>query len=109
MKNVLLIGGAGYVGTVITSHFLKCGYKVTVLDNFIYSNQSAIESFIGDPNYKFVKGDFSKTIDLEKISEGVTDVVLLGGLVGDPITKAFPNESEIINSIGVMLLTLNLF
>ena len=29
MKNILLIGGAGYVGTVLTSHFLKMGYKVT--------------------------------------------------------------------------------
>jgi len=101
MKNLLLVGGAGYVGTIITSHFLKCGYKVIVLDNFIYSNQSAIESFIGDPNYKFVKGDFSKLKDLEKISEVVTDVVLLGGLVGDPITKTYPNESEIINSVGI--------
>jgi len=101
MKNVLLIGGAGYVGTIITSHFLKCGYKVTVLDNFIYSNQFSIESFIGDPNYKFVKGDFSKTKDLEKIVDGITDVVILGGLVGDPITKTYPNESEIINSLGV--------
>ena len=39
MKNVLLIGGAGYVGSVITSDFLRKNYKVTVLDNFIYDNQ----------------------------------------------------------------------
>jgi nucleoside-diphosphate-sugar epimerase len=100
-KNVLLIGGAGYVGSVITSHFLKCDFKVTVLDNFIYSNHPSIEPFIGDPNYNFVKGDFSKLQDLEKASIGVTDVVLLGGLVGDPITKTYPNESDLINSIGV--------
>ena len=31
MKNILLIGGAGYVGSVITSQFLKKGYKITVL------------------------------------------------------------------------------
>jgi nucleoside-diphosphate-sugar epimerase len=101
MKNVLLIGGAGYVGSIITSHFLREGYKVTVLDNFIYNNQSSIESFIGDPNYKFIKGDFSNKSSLEKASIGITDVVMLGGLVGDPITKVYPNESELINSIGV--------
>ena len=43
MKNVLLIGGAGYVGSVITSHFLKLGYKVRVLDKFVYENQNAIQ------------------------------------------------------------------
>lgn len=101
MKNVLLIGGAGYVGSIITSHFLREGYKVTVLDNFIYQNQFSIESFIGDPNYKFIKGDFSEKSSLEQASIGITDVVMLGGLVGDPITKSFPNESELINSIGV--------
>ncbi len=101
MKNILLIGGAGYVGSIITSHFLREGYKVTVLDNFIYENQSSIESFIGDPNYKFIKGDFTEKTSLELASIGITDVVMLGGLVGDPITKSYPIESDLINSIGV--------
>jgi nucleoside-diphosphate-sugar epimerase len=101
MKNVLLIGGAGYVGSIITSHFLKEGYNVTVLDNFIYDNYSSVESFIGDPKYKFIKGDFTDNSSLELASKEVNFVVMLGGLVGDPITKSYPNESELINSIGV--------
>jgi nucleoside-diphosphate-sugar epimerase len=101
MKNVLLIGGAGYVGSVIAAHFLKEGYNVKVLDNFIYNNHFAVQSLISDPNYTIIKGDFTKNSDLLKASENVTSVVLLGGLVGDPITKLYPNESEIINSVGV--------
>lgn len=101
MKNVLLIGGGGYVGSIITSHFLREGYIVTVLDNFIYENHFSIESFIGDPKYKFIKGDFTEKSSLEFASQGITDVVMLGGLVGDPITKSYPFESEQINSIGV--------
>ncbi len=101
MKNILLIGGAGYVGSVITSHFLKKGYSVTVLDNFIYQNQFSILSYIGDPGYHFIFGDLCKNEDIAKASVGITDVVILGGLVGDPITKAYPNESEIINDKGV--------
>lgn len=101
MKNVLLIGGAGYVGTIITSHFLREGYKVTVLDNFIYNNQASINSHIGDPNYTFIKGDFTNRATLEMASKDITNVVMLAGLVGDPITKKYPNESELINSIGV--------
>ena len=71
MKNVLLIGGAGYVGSVITSHFLKLGYKVRVLDNFVYKNQNAIQSYIGDDNYEFIYGDLSDRNALEVASKGI--------------------------------------
>lgn len=101
MKNILLIGGAGYVGSVITSHFLKKGYTVTVLDNFIYQNQFAVQPYIGDPAYKLIYGDFCNVYDLAKASSGVDNVIILGGLVGDPITKMYPHESEIINDTGI--------
>ncbi|MCX8489930.1 MAG: NAD(P)-dependent oxidoreductase [Cyclobacteriaceae bacterium] len=101
MKNVLIIGGAGYVGTVLTSYLLKRGYSVTVLDNLVYNNHSSIVQYLGDSNYSFVKGDMSDSKILSEAAEGVTDVVLLAGLVGDPITKKFPIESEMINDRGV--------
>jgi len=80
MRKILLIGGAGYVGTIITSHFLKKGHKVSVLDNFVYDNHSSVQSFIGDPDYTLIKGDLGNKSDLELASLGVTDVVILGGL-----------------------------
>jgi nucleoside-diphosphate-sugar epimerase len=49
MKHVLIIGGAGYVGTILSSYLLKNGYKVTVLDSCVYQNQFAIQSYLGDP------------------------------------------------------------
>ena len=101
MKNILLIGGAGYVGSVITAHFLKKGYKVTILDYFVYDNQFSIQPYIGDPDYKIIYGDINNEKVLEKASVGITDVILLAGLVGDPITKTYPKESEMINEKGV--------
>ena len=101
MKNVLLIGGAGYVGTVITSHFLKLGFKVRVLDNFVYKNQESIQAYLGDENYEFIKGEFGDIQILEKAAQGIDNVVILGGLVGDPITKKYPEFSNEINDIGV--------
>ena len=101
MNNVLLIGGAGYVGTVITSHFLKLGYKVRALDNFVYKNQESIQSYLGDENYEFISGDLGDMSVLAKASEGIKNVVILGGLVGDPITKKYPEASNKINDIGV--------
>lgn len=101
MKNILLIGGAGYVGTVLTSSLLKNNHKVTVLDDFVYDNQFAITPFIGDDNYRLICGDLGDVNTLEEASEGVTDVIILGGLVGDPITKKFPDESHMINELGI--------
>lgn len=101
MSNILLIGGAGYVGTVMTSHLLKKGYKITVLDNFVYGHQFSVQAYIGDPDYKIVAGDISNISDLEKASEGITDVVILAGLVGDPVTKKYPDESGSINEKGI--------
>jgi len=101
MNNILLIGGAGYVGTVITSHFLKLGYKVRVLDNFVYKNQDSIQAYLGDENYELIYGDLGDVDVLAQASEGIHNVVILGGLVGDPITKKYPDISYKINDKGV--------
>lgn len=101
MKNILIVGGAGYVGTVLTSHLLKKGYTVKVLDNFTYENQFAVQPYLGDPNFTFFYGDLRNQKDLEEASKDVTDVVLLAGLVGDPITKKYPEASAEINDEGI--------
>jgi nucleoside-diphosphate-sugar epimerase len=101
MNNVLLIGGAGYVGTVISSYFLRLGYKVRVLDNLIYRNQESIQAYLGDKNYEFISGDLGNVDDLSEATKGISNVVILGGLVGDPITKKYPDESNRINDIGI--------
>ena len=101
MRHVLLIGGAGYIGSVMTVHFLKKGYKVTVMDNFIYNHQFSVLPYMGDPDYTFMYGDIANTEDLKKIPGDVDDVILLAGLVGDPVTKKYPSESKLINDRGV--------
>lgn len=103
MKKILLIGGAGYVGSVLTAHFLKKGYKVKVLDNFMYDNQFSVYPYFGDSDYRFFHGDMNDKDALEIASEGITDVIILAGLVGDPVTKKYPKESEMINERGVRI------
>jgi nucleoside-diphosphate-sugar epimerase len=56
MKKVLITGGAGYLGSVLTEVLLNKGYKVTVLDNLIYK-QTSIAPFSYNDNFKFVLGD----------------------------------------------------
>ncbi len=97
MENILLLGGAGYVGTVITEDFLSKGYKVTVIDNFTYGNHNATVSFLGNPNYKLIYGNCGSRKDLSRIKDRIDGVIILFGLVGDPITKKYPQLSERVN------------
>lgn len=101
-KSILIIGGAGYIGTVLTDHLLSAGYKVTCLDLLLYQNNIGIMSYLGNPNYKFIYGDMNDQDILETALTGITDVVLLAGLVGDLITKHYPVEAEAINDHGTM-------
>lgn len=98
---ILLIGGAGYVGSAITSTLLKNGHEISVLDNFVYDNQYAIQPFIGDPNYQIFKGDMGNYSDLNKSYNKHDAVIILAGLVGDPITKKFPEQSKSVNEVAI--------
>ena len=56
MTSVLITGGAGYLGSVLTEVLLNKGYRVTVLDNLIYK-QTSVAPFAYHPNFDFVLGD----------------------------------------------------
>ena len=65
MKNVLITGGAGYIGSVLAPHLLELGYNVTVLDNIRY-NQNSLFGICYHPQFKFINGDFRDTDFLVK-------------------------------------------
>ena len=101
MKNILLIGGEGYIGNVVTQNLLDTGYHVTSYDNLLYNNNHCVLHKMQSSNYQFIYGDMLNTEHLKKALNEIDGVVLLAGLVGDPITKKYPNESAAINDIGV--------
>ena len=100
-RKVLLVGGAGYVGGPVAAHLMDQGKAVRVLDLLVYGHQGASLGAMLNPAYEFVFGDLGDERALDAALEGCTDVVILGGLVGDPITKAFPEESHRINDLAV--------
>jgi len=99
-RHVLIIGGAGYIGSVLTAHLLAEGYRVKCLDLLLFNHQLTILPFLGHAHYSFQKGDLSNQTDLINALEGITDVVLLAGLVGDPITKKYPHAAAKFNDQG---------
>lgn len=81
MKNILITGGAGYIGTELTSLLLESGYNVTVYDRLMYDGAVLIP-FFKNQNFKFIKGDI---LDVEKLTDAMKDkdvVIHLAAIVG---------------------------
>lgn len=100
-RRILLIGGGGYIGTPVAIELLRQGFHVRNLDAFLYNTQPSVTALLMNPAYELVVGDFGDASIVQQSLTGVTDVVVLGGLVGDPITKAYPAASHAINEVAV--------
>ena len=96
-SSVLLIGGEGYIGSVLSNYLLHKGYKVRSLDALIYPDQKMDLVKANIKNFEFILGDIRNKTILKKSLEGINSVVILAGLVGDPITKKYPKEAQEIN------------
>jgi len=103
-RHVLIIGAGGYIGPVITRSLLQEGYAVRAFDAFLYGTQTVLSGFLGTPGFDIMYGDHCDTDAVERALAGITDVVILSGLVGDPITKKYPGESDAINNTGMLRL-----
>jgi nucleoside-diphosphate-sugar epimerase len=97
---VLVVGGAGYVGNAMTRRMLEAGWNVRVLDQLIFDHGSAMAPLLEHPRFSFEHGDMRDRAAVDRALEGITDVALLAGLVGDPITKTYPELSNEINLGG---------
>ncbi len=93
---VLITGGAGYIGSVLTKRLLDEGYEVTVLDSLIF-NQLSLLSFVSNSNFKFVHGDVRNTILLKTLVDSVDIIIPLAAIVGFPACDQDPILAEEIN------------
>jgi nucleoside-diphosphate-sugar epimerase len=90
---ILVTGGAGYKGIILTTKLLEKGFKVTVIDNFMYGYEPILH-LATHPKLEIIKGDIRNKINhLHKY-----DVVFhLAGISGFPACAANPNSALIIN------------
>jgi nucleoside-diphosphate-sugar epimerase len=94
--NVLITGGAGYLGSTLTEHLLTNGYNVTVLDNLMYDQVTLLHLFKRD-GFKFELGDVRDKNLLQKLV-GENDVIIpLAAIVGMPACKANPELTVAVN------------
>ncbi|MCS1411967.1 MAG: dTDP-glucose 4,6-dehydratase [Verrucomicrobia subdivision 3 bacterium] len=80
--HVLVIGGAGYIGSALLPKLLEAGYRVRLLDAFLFGEEP-IKEFVGHERLEIIKGDFRQVDKVVEAMRGVGLVVHLGGLVGD--------------------------
>lgn len=95
-KQILITGGAGYVGSVLVGQALRQGHRVTVLDNLSFGGSSLL-SFWPQENFKFVHGDIRNSDDLSRALEGAEIVIHLAAIVGDPACAKRPEEATETN------------
>lgn len=96
MSNVLITGGAGYLGSTLAEYLLTKGYEVTVLDNLIYKQCSLLHLFKHD-NFRFVKGDVTDYNTLCNLVVEHEVIIPLAAIVGMPACKMYPDLAVDIN------------
>ena len=102
MQTIVIVGGAGYIGSYMSPFFLEKGYKVKLVDNFIFNNKFSILPLINHPRLELIEHDIRDYSRIDDIIDKNCIVIILAGLVGDPITKKYPKLSNEINNTGLL-------
>lgn len=82
--NILITGGAGYIGSILVPELLKSGHKVTVLDNFMFVQNSLLECCAYE-TFDVIKGDAREEDVLKPLLKDVDYIIPLAALVGAPL------------------------
>ncbi|MCF8506760.1 MAG: SDR family oxidoreductase [Caulobacter sp.] len=87
--SILVTGGAGYLGSILVPELLQAGHRVTVLDNFMFK-QNSLAHLCADPNFDVVRGDARDQDLMRRLLAQVDVVIPLAALVGAPLCKMDP-------------------
>jgi nucleoside-diphosphate-sugar epimerase len=94
--HILVTGGAGYIGSLLTSELLRGGYAVTVVDSLLYGGESLLV-FLAHPNFRFVRADVTEPgavrAALPRDWPKPEAVVHLAAIVGFPACQAVGKQA----------------
>ena len=103
MQNVLVTGGAGYIGSVLVPMLLERGYRVTVLDSFLYRQNSLLDCCRYD-TFAVINGDCRDPETLRRAAEGQDFILPLAAIVGFPACLKDQTAAVTTNRQAVELL-----
>lgn len=101
--NILITGGAGYIGSILTPLLLAEGHEVTVIDNYKY-NQSSLASSIINKNLKLIIDDCRNVEVLKGIIKKFDIIIPLAAYVGAPLCNKDPWAASSINKESIISL-----
>jgi nucleoside-diphosphate-sugar epimerase len=106
-EHILVTGGAGYLGSTLVPDLLAAGYRVTVLDNFMY-HQASLNHVCHHPDFSIVRGDIRVEKTLLPLLAKADIVIPLAAYVGAPLCSQDPVGAKTVNHDAIMLMIKNL-
>ena len=100
MKNILLTGGAGYIGSVLTKMLLDKGFSVTIIDNHMYE-QFSLGHLIPHKKLNVIVDDVRNEILMSKLIAQHDIIIPLAAYVGAPLCSKDPNGANSVNKISI--------
>jgi nucleoside-diphosphate-sugar epimerase len=97
---VLIVGGAGYIGSILCNKLLKKNYSVKIVDKVLY-DKNVINKFIKNKNFSFDKADICDLNTQINVIRDVDVVVFLAEIVGDPACNARPEDALKTNYLSI--------
>jgi len=103
MRNILITGGSGYIGSVLVGHLLNRGCRVTVLDNLLHGTPSLLH-YCSQPNFEFVVGDVRDERLMRELLKSNDVILPLAAIVGAKACDRDPLMARSVNLDSVMML-----
>ncbi|MBE7417778.1 MAG: NAD(P)-dependent oxidoreductase [Ideonella sp.] len=101
--NILITGGAGYLGSTLVPALLQAGHRVTVLDSFMF-RQTSLNHVCHHANFSVVKGDIRVEATIAPLLAKADVVIPLAALVGAPMCNADPVGAKTVNHDAIRLM-----
>ena len=98
---ILVTGGAGYLGSTLVPELLAAGHKVTVLDNFMY-HQNSLAHVCHDPGFEVVRGDVRIEATVLPLLKKADIVIPLAAYVGAPLCARDPVGATTTNHDAIV-------
>ena len=103
MSNILITGGAGYIGSMLSTELITQGHRVTVVDLLKYDKNSLNHLFFFD-SFKLILGDARDSKIIKPLLRKNEFIIPLAALVGAPLCKKFKKEAITTNLKSIQML-----